>query len=401
MTSLIQLSSKARAWGCVKSPSLVLRAGMMAVAAGVCACASGSRNARAHSDAIWGPCLRSRLMLSVVGCHAEGEIGDVIVGGFPPPQGATMFERMRTMERDSDHVRRFLLCEPRGSVCRHVNLLTPSITPGCEYGVIIMEATEYVPMSGSNLLCTVTVLLETGAVTMREPETVVMIDTPAGPVKAVAECRDGRCRSVEFENVPSFVDRLDVAVEVAGLGTISVDVAYGGMFYAIVDATKLGFAVEPSEARELAKAGEQIRLAAREQLDVVHPENPGIRGVSIVQLARPFAGAGEVTRNTCIVAPGAPIGARRGLVLARLAVLHARGQMAKGDAMIHESIIGSRFHGRIVALTSVGGRPAIVPAIRGRAWITGFHNYLLDPDDPYPEGYLVADTWGITGTMTQ
>ena len=144
--------------------------------------------------------------------------------------------------------------------------------------MIIMEPTEYVPMSGSNLICTVTVILETGIVPIEEPETIVMVDTPAGPVKAIAECHEGRCRSVEFENVPSFVDRLDAAIEVPGLGTVAVDVAYGGMFYAIVDATKLGFCVDASEARQLAVAGEQIRLAAREQLDVVHPENPGIRG---------------------------------------------------------------------------------------------------------------------------
>ena len=149
-------------------------------------------------------------------------------------------------------------------------------------------------------------------------------------------------------------------------------------------------------------AGEQIRLAAREQLDVVHPENPGIRGVSIVQLNRPFEGIGKVTRNTCIVAPGRSDRSPTGTgTCARMAVLHARGQMAVGDSMIHESIIGSQFHGRIVSTTSVGGRPAIIPAIRGRAWITGFSTYLLDPDDPYPEGYLLADSWGVTGKITQ
>ncbi len=341
-------------------------------------------------------------MLSVVGCHAEGEVGDVIVGGFLPPPGATMFERMRVMERDFDHVRRFLLCEPRGSVCRHVNLLTPPVNASCAVGVIIMEPTEYVPMSGSNLICTVTVILETGIVPIEEPETIVMVDTPAGPVKAIAECRDGRCRSVEFENVKSFVDRLDAAIEVPGLGTVAVDVAYGGMFYALVDATKLGFRVDASEARQLAVAGEQIRLAAREQLDVVHPENPGIRGVSIVQLGRPFEGIGKVTRNTCIVAPGRSDRSPTGTgTCARMAVLHARGQMARDDWMIHESLIGSQFRGRIVATTSLGDRAAIVPAIKGRAWITGFSTYLLDPDDPYPEGYLLPDTWGVTGTLTQ
>jgi proline racemase len=346
--------------------------------------------------------VRSRITLSVVGCHAEGEVGDVIVGGVLPPPGATMFERMRTMQHNYDHVRRFLLCEPRGSVCRHVNLLTPPINESCQVGLIIMEPTEYVPMSGSNLICAVTVLLETGTVPMVEPETIVMVDTPAGPVKAVAQCQDGRCRSVEFENVPSFVDHLDAKIEVAGFGTIELDVAYGGMFYGIVDATRLGFAVERSEARELAVVGEKIRLAAREQLNVVHPENPGIQGVSIVQLNRPFAGVGEVSRNTCIVAPGRSDRSPTGTgTCARMAVLQARGQMAVGDTMIHESLIGSRFQGRIVDSTTVAGRPAIVPAIRGRAWITGFHTYLLDPEDPFPEGYLLSDSWGVTGTLAQ
>ena len=346
--------------------------------------------------------MRSRRMVSVVGCHADGEVGDVIVGGVLPPPGATMFERMKAMERDFDHLRRFLLCEPRGSVCRHVNLLTPAIDPNCDVGLIFMEPTEYVPMSGSNLICAVTVLLETGVISMNEPETVVMVDTPAGPVKAVAECRGGRCCSVEFENVPSFVDQLDAQIEVAGIGTIGVDIAYGGMFYAIVDATRLGFSIEPSEARELAVAGEQIRRSAREQLDVVHPENPQIRSVSIVQFHRPFAGVGQVTRNTCIVAPGRSDRSPTGTgTSARMAVLHARGQMSVGDTMIHESIIGSRFHGRIVSSTSVAGRPAIVPAIRGQAWLTGFHTYILDPDDPYPEGYVVSDSWGVTGTIAQ
>jgi proline racemase len=287
-------------------------------------------------------------------------------------------------------------------VCRHANILTPPINDDCCVGVIIMEPTEYVPMSGSNLICTVTVVLETGIVPIEEPETIVIVDTPAGPVKAVAECREGRCRSVEFENVPCFVDRLDAAIEVAGLGTIRVDVAYGGMFYAIIDATKLGFRVDASEARELAYLGERIRLAAREQLEVFHPENPEIRGVSIVQLACPFEGIAKVTRNTCIVAPGRSDRSPTGTgTCARMAVLHARGQMAVGDTMVHESLIGSHFQGRIVSSTSVACRPAIIPAIKGRAWITGLSTYLLDPDDPFPEGYLLPDTWGVTGKLTQ
>lgn len=346
--------------------------------------------------------MRTRRTITMVGCHAEGEIGDVVTGGILPPKGATMYERMRTMEREHDDIRRFLLCEPRGHVGRHVNIITPPTRPDCDAGVIIMEPTEYVPMSGSNIICTVTVLLETGIVAMREPETVVMVDTPAGPVPAVAQCRDGKCVSVTFENVPCFVHGLDLPLEVEGWGTLPTDVAFGGMFYALVDATKLGFQLTPDEARDLALLGEKVRAAARAQLSVVHPGNPGIAGVSIVQLNAPYAGPGQPTRNTCIVAPGRSDRSPTGTgTCARMAVLHARGQMGVGDTLIHESLIGSRFEGRIVGTTTIEGRPAILPTLTGRAWITGLHTYLLDPGDPWPEGYLLSDTWGVTGKATQ
>lgn len=345
--------------------------------------------------------MRSSKVITVVGCHAAGEIGDVIVGGVLPPAGATQYERMRTMEREHDHVRRFLICEPRGSVARHVNLLTPPLRPDCDAGAIIMEPTEYPPMSGSNTMCVATVLLEMGIVPMREPETILMLDMPGGPVRVRAECREGRCLSVELTNVPSFVDRLDAGLEVKGRGTITVDVAYGGMFYAIADARGLGFAVLPDEARDLAVLGEAIRLAAREQIDCVHPEFPDLRGVSIVQFAGPFMGAGQVSRNTCIVSPGRSDRSPTGTgTSARMAMLHARGLMQIGDTLVHESIIGSRFTGRIVSTTRVGDRPAIVTTLSGRAYVTGMHNYFVDPEDPWPAGYVVGDTWGVSGTGT-
>jgi trans-L-3-hydroxyproline dehydratase len=340
--------------------------------------------------------------ISVVGCHAAGEVGDVIVGGVLPPAGATMFEKMRTMEREHDDIRRMLLCEPRGSVARHVNLLVPPTRADCDVGVIIMEPTEYVPMSGSNTIATVTVLLETGIVPMREPETVVMLDMPGGVVRATGRCRDGKCTSVEFENVPCFALQLDAQIDVEGVGRITVDIAYGGMFFAIVDAQRLGFRVEPAEARELAELGEKIRSAARSQLEVVHPANPDIRGVTIVQFAQPYQGSGRSTRNTCIVSPGRSDRSPTGTgTCARMAVLHARGQMRVGETLVHSSIVGSEFRGRIKGETEIAGRPAIVPTIEGQAWITGFHTYLVDGSDPFPTGYAVADTWGVTGKLTQ
>lgn len=346
--------------------------------------------------------MRSRLSINVVGCHAEGEIGDVITGGVLPPEGATMMERMIAMERDHDHIRQMLICEPRGSVARHVNLIVPAITPGCAAGAIIMEPTEYVPMSGSNTICIATVLLETGMVPMTEPETRFSLDMPGGVIEVVAECRDGKCRSVTFRNAPAFAAVLDGALEVAGHGTISLDIAYGGMFFGIVDAPALGFQVRPDEARDLAILGERIRQAAREQFDVVHPDFPNVRGVSIVQFAMPFQGSGQAVRNTCIVAPGRSDRSPTGTgVSARMAVLAARGQMGVGDQLIHASLIGSRFTGRILAMDEVAGRSTIIPQITGRAWITGQHNYMLDPDDPWPTGYMLPDTWGVTPTLKQ
>ena len=346
--------------------------------------------------------MRSRLSISVIGCHAEGEIGDVIIGGVLPPSGATMMERMIAMEREHDHIRRLLICEPRGSVARHVNLIVPPITPGCAAGAIVMEPTEYVPMSGSNTICVATVLLETGMVPMVEPVTRFKLDMPGGVIEVTADCENGKCRSVTFRNAPAFVAVLDGALEVEGHGTIPLDIAYGGMFFGIVDAQALGFQIRPDEARDLATLGEKIRHAAREQFDVVHPDFPNVRGVSIVQFAMPFQGPGNVTRNTCIVAPGRSDRSPTGTgTSARMAVLQARGSMGQGDVLIHESIIGSRFTGQILEVRESGGRTTIIPQITGRAWITGQHSYYLDPDDPWQAGYMLSDTWGVTPTLKQ
>jgi trans-L-3-hydroxyproline dehydratase len=337
--------------------------------------------------------MRTSRTLTVVGCHAGGEVGNVVVGGVLPPPGDTVFEQMQALERD-DSLRRLLLREPRGSVAVHANLIVPPTRDDCAAGYIIMEPTEYPAMSGSNTICVATVLLETGMVEMIEPETTLRLEAPAGVVEVTARCKDGKCESVELTNVPCFAAHLDAALEVEGLGTITVDAAFGGMWYAIADARALGFALEPSEARELSHVGEQIRVAAREQLPCVHPENPAIAGVSIVQIAEAWQGVGKVSKNAVVVAPGRLDRSATGTGLsARMAVLHERGSMRAGDAMTHASVLGTTFDGRIVAETTVGGRPAIVPAIRGSAWITGITQVMLDPTDPFPQGYLLSDTW--------
>jgi proline racemase len=318
--------------------------------------------------------------ITVVNCHAGGEVGNVVVAGVEPPPGATVFEQMQALAAD-DRLRHFLLREPRGSVATHANLIVPATRPDCDAGYIIMEPTEYPAMSGSNTICVATVLLETGRLEMREPETVLRLEAPAGLVEIRAACRDGRVESVELTNVPALVARLDATIEVEGLGSVNVDVAYGGMWYAIADAASLGFAIEPHEARELCDVGERIRVAARTQLE---PR------VSIVQIAEPWRGVDAITKNAVVIAPGRLDRSATGTGLsARMAVLHKRGLMRVGDSMTHASAIGSTFDGRIVAATEDG----IVPAIRGSAWITGVSELYVSDDDPFPEGYLLSDTW--------
>jgi len=337
--------------------------------------------------------MRLRRAITVVGCHAGGEIGNVVVGGVLPPPGETVFEQMQALARD-DSLRRVLLREPRGSVAVHANLIVPATRDDCAAGYIIMEPTEYPAMSGSNTMCVATVLLETGMVEMHEPETTLRLEAPAGVVDVTARCTNGKCESVELTNVPCFTEHIDAPLEVSGLGTLTVDVAFGGMWYAIADAHALGFSLEPQEARELSAVGERIRTAAREQLPCAHPQNAEIAGVSIVEIAEPWQGVGRVSKNAVVVAPGRLDRSATGTGLsARMAALHARGELRVGDTMSHASVIGSTFDGRVVAETTVGGRAAIVPAIRGSAWITGITQVLVDPTDPFPEGYLLSDTW--------
>jgi trans-L-3-hydroxyproline dehydratase len=345
----------------------------------------------------WRP---ARAPLTVVGCQAGGEVGNVVVAGVEPPPGATVFEQMTHLRAD-DSIRRLLLREPRGSVAVHSNIVLPSLREDCAFGYVIMEPTEYPQMSGSNTICVATVLLETGMVEMREPVSRFRLEAPGGVVGITAGCRAGKVEWVELENVPCFAEILNAPLEVDGLGRLVVDVAYGGMWYAIADAHALGFELVPSEAQELSLVGERIRAAAREQVEAVHPENPEIAGVSIVMIAEPWRGVGRITKNAVVVAPGRLDRSATGTGLsARIAALHARGLMSVGDGMTHASVIGSTFDGRIVRETELGGRRAVVPAIRGTAWITGVTNVLVDPTDPFPEGYLLSDTWPGHDTQT-
>ncbi len=343
--------------------------------------------------------MRAGRVIHVVGCHAEGEVGDVIVGGVEPPPGDTLWEQSRWIARDGA-LRRFVLNEPRGGVFRHVNLLVPPKDPRAAMGWIIMEPEDTPPMSGSNAICVATVLLETGILPITEPETTLTLEAPGGLVEVTAACRDGKAERITLVNLPSFAARLDAPLEVEGLGTLTVHTAYGGDSFVMADATALGFAITPDEARELAETGMRITRAANEQLGFHHPDNPDWRHISFCQIAGPVApdpAEGTLAyRNAVAIRPGKIDRSPTGTGLsARMAVLHAQGRMKTGDRLIAHSIIGSRFDGRIERETTIAGTPAILPAISGRAWITGTHQHTLDPQDPWPEGYRVGDTWPV------
>jgi len=343
--------------------------------------------------------MRSLKSIHVVGCHAEGEVGDVIVGGVAPPPGDTLWEQSRFIARDQS-LRRFVLSEPRGGVFRHVNLLVPPKNPAAQMGFIIMEPEDTPPMSGSNTICVATVLLDTGIVPMTEPETKLVLEAPGGLVEVVASCRNGKAERITLRNVPSFADRLGACIEVEGVGTLTVDTAYGGDSFVIVDAAALGFRIAPDEARDLAETGVKITKAANEQLGFVHPTNPDWDHISFCQIAAPLTRADGVLTgaNAVVIQPGkidrSPTGTG---CSARMAVLRARGGMQVGERYIARSIIGSEFHCRIEAETMLGDRAAIIPSVSGRAWITGMRQEMLDPDDPWPAGYKVADTWPGAG----
>jgi proline racemase len=339
--------------------------------------------------------MRSAKMIHVVSCHAEGEVGDVIVGGVAPPPGDTIWEQSRFIARD-ETLRNFLLNEPRGGVFRHFNLLVPPKDPRAATGWIIMEPADTPPMSGSNSICVATVLLETGLVPMQEPETKLALEAPGGLVEVTATCRNGKAERISVRNVPSFADRLGAALEVEGLGTLRVDTAYGGDSFVIVDAEALGFALTPDEARDLAETGMRIVAAANAQLGFVHPANPGWDHISFCQFAGPLAEQdGALTgANAVAIRPGkidrSPTGTG---CSARMAALHAKGRMRIGQRYLARSLIGSTFDCRLEGETRLTGRPAITPVISGRAWITGVHQHMLDPEDPYPAGYRLSDTW--------
>lgn len=351
--------------------------------------------------------MRFSRMISAVDVHAEGEPGRVITGGLPHLKGNSVYEKMRYFEAYHDDIRLKMLREPRGYPVLCCNALVPPCDPAADAGFFIMEQTEYPPMSGSNTICVVTALLETGILPMVEPITELTLEAPAGLIRVQADCADGKVTRVTFRNVPAFAVHLDATVEIPGFGKAVIDVAWGGMFFAIADAAQFGITLGPDSERDQVRFAEMIRQAAVEQLPVEHPDNPGITGPTIGQLAGPARrvdadGASAVSVSTGAfdwarpeLAPGvfdrSPCGTG---TCAKMVVLHAKGQLALGQNYVNEGPLGTVFTGRLLEKKTVGKHTAVVPQISGQGWIYGLSNYLVDPSDPFQDGFTIGDIWG-------
>jgi len=350
--------------------------------------------------------MRLNNMITAVDLHACGEPGRVITGGILDVPGKTMFEKMKYFEKHHDDVRLRMLREPRGYPALCCNVIVSPADPRAAAGFIIMEQTEYPPMSGTNTICVATTLLELGMIPMKEPVTEFLLEAPAGLVGIRADCRDGKATQITFKNVPAFAVHLDVKVEVPKIGTVTVDVAWGGMFYVIADASQVGLHLTPDEGRDITRISEMIKAATQEQYPVVHPENPEITGPTISQLSAPPTHPQAHRKNVVTVSTSkldwnkpstwtgvidrSPCGTG---TCAKMAALYAKGQLGLNRDFYHEGILGTLLKGLLIEETRVGPYKAVIPTIGGTAWITAINQFVVDPQDPYPNGFTVGDIW--------
>ncbi|MFJ7812085.1 proline racemase family protein [Pseudomonas asiatica] len=337
--------------------------------------------------------MRWKQTLQLAEVHCEGEIGKVITGGVLGIPGASMLDKMNYINEVDDSLRRLVTLEPRGCLQMSVNLLLPPTRPEAHAGFIVLQADKAHPMSGSNCICVVTALLELGMVPMQEPETTVVLDTPAGLVTARARCADGRCLSVSLDMVPAFVEHLDLAIETEQFGPLKIDVAFGGVYYALIDVAQTGLSIAPEHARALADAGVALKEVINRQLDIQHPLLPSVNEVAYVMFRNRLD---DRTYQTCTTLPPgrvdrSPCGTGSS---ANLATLAARGLVQAGDQLVSRSTIGGQFQVELLGHGEVGGRPAVLPRVTGRAWLYGLQQLGVDPDDPLAAGFMLSDTWG-------
>lgn len=337
--------------------------------------------------------MRWKKTLQLLDVHCEGEVGKVVTSGIYDIPGNTMTEKMDYINKEDDSLRRFVCLEPRGAVNQTVNLMIPPCDPSADAGFIVLQADEAHPMSGANTMCIATALLETGMIEMKEPQTVLRLEAPAGIVTATADCSDGRCERVSLDMIPSFVEALDQSVTTEEYGEVALDLAFGGVFYAVVFVDQLGIEITPEYTADLVQAGMVIKQAANKKFSVLHPQIPSIDHIAYTIFAQRMED-GSV-RTCCTLWPGrvdrSPCGTGSSAILS---VLHARGEIAVGEQITTRSIIDSEFRVRLTGETELAGKPAILPNVSGRCWSYGMSQLALDPDDPFANGFALPDAWG-------
>jgi proline racemase len=349
--------------------------------------------------------------INAIDVHAAGEPGRVLIASHLQVKGATMAERLQYCREHLDDLRLLMLHEPRGYPGLCAVLVLPPVEPDSDFGIVVLEQGGFRPMSGSNLICAVTALVETGAVAVQEPTTSLRVDTAVGTVAVRAQVAGGRVVGVTFDNVPAFVVALDHPLELPGYGTVPVDIVFGGQYYVQAKAADLGVELVPGAAKELARAGSLLRTVAQQTFPVRHPINPDIDQIALTMIHGPSPTPGVDGRNTVVLPNGvvviddpatwsgtldrSPCGTG---TCARMAARHARGELAIGQDFVHESLLGTTFTGRLTGQTHIGPYQAVLPSLSGRGWITGYHTYVLADDDPFPRGYTIADLWGTEST---
>jgi proline racemase len=337
--------------------------------------------------------LRWKKTLQLLDVHCEGEVGKVVTSGIYDIPGQTMTEKMDYINKVDDSLRRFVCLEPRGAVNQTVNLMIPPCDPSADAGFIVLQADEAHPMSGANTMCVANALLETGMIEMQEPKTVLRLEAPAGIVTATAECMDGKCERVSLDMIPSFVDALDQTVTTEEWGEVTFDIAFGGVFYAVVAVEQLGISITPEHTADLVRAGMAMKEAANAAYDVQHPEIPSIDHIAYAIFVERLDA--NTVRTCCTLWPGrvdrSPCGTGSSAISA---VLHKRGELAVGEEMTTVSIIGSRFRVSLTGETEVDGKTAVLPNVSGRCWTYGMSQLALDPDDPFRDGFALPDAWG-------
>ena len=335
--------------------------------------------------------MRLKRLFTAVDAHTVGEPARIIVGGIPHIPGATMFEKKRYIEEQCDDIRQLLMYEPRGHSAMSGAILTQPTVPGADIGLVFIEVSGCLPMCGHDTIAACTVLLETGILPAREPVTDLVLDTPAGIIRACVEVGTQGVQGVTFQNVPAFLFLKDVEAHVSGIGRIVADVAYGGNFYAILPAAMLDLPLEPRYASRFAQIGQEIRSALNAKVDVAHPENPLIQGVSHVMFTAPATNPQATQKNVVFYGPSgidrSPCGTGTS---ARMAQLYTKGALGLNQPFVHESIVGTLFYGQLIGEARVKEYPAVIPTIKGRAFISGFNTLLLDPEDPFPKGFLLG-----------